>query len=337
MNTSSLLHLQPYRDVPSRRLILHADDFGMSQATNAGIIEGFLHGLLTSTSVLANGPACDDALSQWKQMQARLRCELAPSAPGRRLLRDPGTPFDLGVHLNLTQGRPLTGRAFPARLLGRDGNFPGVFALAPRLIGLQKATRRALFDELCAQVEKVLEQGVVPTHLNGHQYVELLPAVARLVPELLARYRMRIVRVAWEQGLTGTTLVAGRAPAQWGLAQVKRAFALPFLLRMRRAGALTPTAYCGTAHAGKIDLALVARFLRHARGNLVEIGLHPGCATRSDEAENAGAWHDPLASGRPRELEMLTSPELIKLLARSDVRLGRLNTAAPSLAKDAAA
>lgn len=307
----------------ARCVILHADDFGMNEAVNSGIIRGFTKGLLTSTSVLANAPACSSALAQWKEMQARLACEAPPSAPVRARLRDSLSRFDLGVHLNLTQGRPLTGRAFPRQLLDRDGRFPGIFALAARLAVRGRRWRGVLRDELGAQIETVLEHGLVPTHLNGHQYVELLPAIAALIPELLERYRIRVVRVAWEQGLTRTVLLTRRQPGPWALGQVKRLFAFPFLLRMNRTRALHPTDYFGTALAGRIDLATLQAFLAEARGPVVEIGLHPGCAALREPAE--AGWADPLAAGRPRELDLLASHELVDLLASSQVRLGRLH------------
>src|SRR5262245_65189623 len=91
-----------------RRLVLHADDFGMNEHVNAGILRGFTHGLLTSTSILANAPGCAAALAAWNGLEGRFLNDDLPSRDLRRKLADSPARFDLGIHLNLTQGRPLT-------------------------------------------------------------------------------------------------------------------------------------------------------------------------------------------------------------------------------------
>ena len=115
---------------PSPRLILHADDLGMNRAVTAGVLRGFQSGLLTSTSLLANAPGAPQALEQWKALLEEQRAGRLASAAGRKRLDDPLRPFDLGVHLNLTQGRPLSG-SYPGELLDAEGRFPGVFPCSP--------------------------------------------------------------------------------------------------------------------------------------------------------------------------------------------------------------
>ena len=65
--------------------------------------------------------------------RGRLQGSLASMARRQRL-QDPAQPFDLGIHLNLTQGRPLIGPRYPAELLDADGCFPGIFGLFRRLL-----------------------------------------------------------------------------------------------------------------------------------------------------------------------------------------------------------
>lgn len=320
------------------RLILHADDFGMSPAVNRGILAGFSEGLLTSTSLLANAPGFTEAIEGWNELQARHAHGQLPSQRARESLGDPARPFDLGVHLNLTQGRPLTGGAFPKALLDHDGCFLSVFRLLPRLIGAGRRHRAAIRDELCVQIDRVLESGIAPTHLNGHQYVEMLPVVADIVPELLDTYRIGAVRVAWEPHLTRTTLLRRFQPAPWGLAQVKRLFAFDFLVRVRKSSVRHPDRYFGTAHAGRIDVALIGDFLGAGSHGVTEIGIHPGTLpTAAELAATTPDWHDPLASDRPQELACLTSTGLVDLLASRHIELTRLAPAATAIMQDAAA
>src|SRR5438552_5645382 len=217
-----------------RSVVLHADDFGMNDSVNRGILRGFEEGLLTSASLLANAPACHAALAQWQDLQSRFRRDGLPSIAARRRLADSLAPFDLGIHLNLTQGRPLTHDGFPRQLLDRSGRFPGVFALAGKLLCSGSKFRNAIEQEFSAQIEVLLDRGIAPTHLNAHQYVEILPIVAAIIPRLLRRYAIPAVRVPLERRLTRNTLVRCFEPANWCLAQVKRVFAFHYFLAMRR-------------------------------------------------------------------------------------------------------
>jgi predicted glycoside hydrolase/deacetylase ChbG (UPF0249 family) len=321
----------------ARQLILHADDFGMSAAVNSGIVTGFSEGLLTSTSMLANAPAMEGACIAWRILErTRLAGKLASSAV-RNLLGDDGShPFDLGVHLNLTQGMPLTGSAYPAPLLDREGRFPGIFPLLARLLSGGTRYRLPIQRELEAQITRVAASGLSLTHLNGHQYVEMLPVVSGIVPELLQRFGISTIRVARERGLAATTLWHRFRPHHWGLAQVKRAFANRFARNMQRCGADYAEDYFGTAHAGTIDVKIVHRFLVASRARVVEIGLHPGAVGVIPDFHVEEGWSDPLAHLRPGELEMLCGPELPALLQGSNLRLGRLGRSTAHMLRRAA-
>lgn len=343
-------------DSTPSRLVLHADDLGMNRAVTEGVLRGFREGLLTSTSLLANAPDAGRALQQWKALLAEHAAGKLPSAAARARLDDPDRSFDLGVHLNLTQGRPLLA-SYPGELLDSHNRFPGVSALFVRLWRYGGKFQAAIRAELERQIQLVCDQGMQPTHLNGHQYIEMLPGVAPIMPELLGRFGIKTIRVAWEGSLWRSTVLCGQF-WKWPMARVKRAFAERFRARMDALGAAHPDMFFGTVHAGGIDLDLMRRFLTSgsvserqsvpcsgracprclpsdmagkparysdARCPLVEIGLHPG-ETAEDESpqERANGWHDPLAALRPKELQMLCSAELAAFMQSVGWRLGRL-------------
>lgn len=310
--------------MPRRILILHADDLGMNTAVDAGILQGFSQGLLTSTSILANGPHAIAALEDWRNL-CQQEGSQSSSAAVRRKLHDPGTPFDLGVHLNLTQGRPLTGERYPPALLDARGRFPGIGQVFRKLRTPRHPYGEAVRAELAAQVEFVLAEFDAITHLNGHQYIETLPGVAQFIPGLLQRYDIPAARIACEPALTRTLLWPRPQLMTWGLGMIKGWYARRFAALISGTSALAPDTYFGASHAGRISLAVVQQYLRHApRTGVVEIAWHPGM--RPDLASspsNDDGWHDPLASARPDELQVLTGTDLPDLLERGGWSLGR--------------
>ena len=182
--------------------------------------------------------------------------------------------------------------------------------------------------ELEEQVQFVCDHGLKPTHLNGHQYVEMLPEIRRLVPALLEKFRIPTVRVAFEPSLFRSTVLGRFQPWKWPLGRLKRCFATRLRTQMDRLGVAHPGAFYGTVHAGGIDMRTMRCFLSDARRFvLVEIGLHPGetpCALPAEQA--AGGWHDPLASTRCDELQLLVADDLAAFMEAQGLRLGRLSS-----------
>jgi chitin disaccharide deacetylase len=308
-----------------RRVILHADDLGMNRGVTDGIMQGFREGLLTSASLLSNAPDAQRALTLWKKLLDDQAEAQLPLHSRRSRLEDPFSRFDLGVHLNLTQGRPLTAKNYPCELLDDAGRFPGIFQLFSRLQRHGVRLCGKIQNELARQVEFIIDHGLQPTHLNGHQYIEMLPVVADFIPQLLSRYDIHVVRVAEERSLLRSALIRSRSPQAWIMARIKQFFAKRFHRRMEQLEVQYPGGFHGTAHAGKIDMPLIRLFLGGGEPGPVEICLHPALETEPDQnAENDDGWSDPLACDRPNELRLLTSGELAEFLETHHYGLGRL-------------
>lgn len=303
----------------------------MNGAVTAGILRGFTHGLLTSTSLLANAPDAQAAIREWRLLQGQHAAGRLASMDARRHLSEPHDAFELGIHLNLTQGRPLT-REYPAQLLDATGCFCGVGRVFRHLRRARPAFELALRGELAAQVEFLLDHGMRPTHLNGHQYIEMLPGLRSALRWLIGRYSINTVRVAREAGLVRTTLLEGFGAKSWGpnaknwsLAQVKRYYAGRLLRDVRDWNVAFPGAFFGTSHAGRVSLQHVRQYLDcGGHCGLLEIGVHPALGLSALQTDAEDGWADPLAAQRPKELEMLTSSDLVNLLLSRGVTLGRL-------------
>lgn len=309
-----------------RRVVFHADDFGMNTAVNLGILSAFRDGLLTSTSLLANGPAAETACQEWGRIIVEQASGPLLSSEKRSRVFEPPLPFDLGIHLNLTQGFPLTKERFPAEMLGINGNFPGIGKLFARLNRANSEQLHAVESELYAQVAWMCDHGLRPTHLNGHQYIEMIPQVSQMIPGILRHFSIGTVRVALERGLVRTLLFRGDV-AGWGLAQVKRHYAKAFRRHMLRANASFTEHFYGTSHAGRIDRRLISQFLSQSKqAGTTEIGVHPAVRLTAENLPASDPWFDPLAKSRPMELEWLCDDNLVDELSARGLGLGRLGS-----------
>jgi len=145
-----------------KRLVVNADDFGLTEGTNQGILEAHERGILTSTTLMANATAFDSAV------------ELARRSPR----------LGVGVHLSLTGDRPVCDPTAVPSVVGDDGRFfRGPVELAQRMFA-HKVHLAEVERELAAQIEKARRAGIEVTHLDGHKHVHMLPGVFPIVVRL---------------------------------------------------------------------------------------------------------------------------------------------------------
>ncbi|GDX82526.1 hypothetical protein LBMAG42_43370 [Deltaproteobacteria bacterium] len=177
-------------------ILIHADDLGMSTAVNAAILGALADGTVTSTSVLATGPAFADAVTQLPAQAC------------------------LGVHLDLTGFPSITGAPELAGLASiaaaRSAELPAAIA---RLL---REHPSMILDEWRAQVGRVREAGQEVTHLDSHQHVHWMPALWPTLKNLMVETGIRAVRGvgAWRPELSRLRALPQAARA----ARFKRAF-----------------------------------------------------------------------------------------------------------------
>jgi len=135
-----------------KKLIINADDYGVSEDINSGIIQCYKHGAVTDMSLLAVGEAFNHA------------CGMAKKEGIKKI----------GIHLALTgRFRPAQEPERVATLVTKDGLFPGGFIglFAGLLLGI--INKEEIYNELKGQIRKVKEEGFIITHVDSHQHVHI--------------------------------------------------------------------------------------------------------------------------------------------------------------------
>ena len=283
-----------------KNLIVNADDLGWTEGVNRGIAEAHRNGIVTSASLLANGAAFASGV------------ELARSTLG----------LGVGVHLNLSDGEPVAPRELVATLVNDKGEFAG----GPEALLLRIAKRDVNLSEVEqeweAQIERVKEAGIQPTHLDGHKHVHMLPGLFEVALRLAKRYGIGAIRVAHEASSLRSALSAGDEPhASVVLMQGVQARGLKLLARdareqAERAGISTADYFCGIAQTGEMTKEGVARFLRSLPEGTTELMSHPGYADQ--DLQNSATR---LQGSRQTELSILTDVEIRNLVASQGIRL----------------
>jgi predicted glycoside hydrolase/deacetylase ChbG (UPF0249 family) len=157
----------------SIRIVVNADDLGISEEVNEAIFRRLENRTVTSTTILSNGPFTAQAL--------------------KRVYRFPECSF--GVHLNLTEFKPLNASSQVAlsEILDEQGHFNGN---AIREIKIGVRILRDIYREWCEQIENVIRMGAQPSHLDGHHHVHTIPQMLPVLALLRRRYKINRIRIS---------------------------------------------------------------------------------------------------------------------------------------------
>jgi predicted glycoside hydrolase/deacetylase ChbG (UPF0249 family) len=264
----------------SIRLIVNADDFGFTRDVNEGIVEAHRRGILTATTLMANGAAFDDAV------------RLAKSWP----------TLDVGCHLVLVQGRSV---ANPSREL------PATLGELARALVRGKLP---IYDELLAQVRRIVRAGIRPTHIDTHKHTHLLPPVLEAIAKLAQQFSIPWVRRPFDFGIDSGARIT-RSAVALGMRVTRPGFA-------RALGDLKTTDhFTGFQVTGTLRQTNLISTLERIPAGLTEFMCHPGKCTAELQASATR-----LKESRELELKALTSPEVRAVIDRRGIRLVNYRT-----------
>jgi len=266
-------------DKHMKRLIINADDLGICRSTNRAIAEAFRHGVLTSTSLMANGPAFEDALEH--------------------VVR-PNPELGVGLHVCLTNARSLLPRKEIPLLVDDRGRFRhGFLSLYQLTLTRPKAAAEQIGRELSAQFERLMAAGVSIDHVDGHRHVHMIPAVFRTVTRLARRYRRPGIRISHEPyPRLQRLLQPSRLPLLLTNLPKKLVLSTLAAWSCRHADGLqAPDRVFGILDSGRMDFTALQAAIASASDGLTEIITHPG-----------GQYPDLDPAADPMESRFLGSP-----------------------------
>jgi len=258
-----------------RKLVVNADDFGFTRDVNQGIVEAHRNGILTATTLMAAG-AFDPAAFD----------------DAVRLARETPT-LDIGCHLVLVGAAP----------------FPLTVAQLVRAVALQQIR---IYDELSAQVRRVLDAGIRPTHLDTHKHTHLLPPVLDAVARISEEFKIPWVRRPFDFPFTPEGISAAKRAVTKAMTVVRKRS----LRVLAEHGCRSTDHFAGFQITGRYDAGGLVKLLRALPEGSTELMTHPGKLGAS--LRNAPTR---LKESREQELRALTAPEVRACLGERGIQL----------------
>jgi predicted glycoside hydrolase/deacetylase ChbG (UPF0249 family) len=288
-----------------RRLIVNADDFGLTAGINRAISEAHRQGIVTSTTVMANARAFAGA------------SELARSASSEHKL-------SIGCHVVLMDGEPLLpADKVPTLLEPANNNGARRFrdSLNDFVIASfrNKLNPEEIEGEASAQIGRLQSSGIQPTHFDTHKHAHMFPAVLRPLLRAAKSRGVGAVRNPFGQvwPLPLSNLLRTRQVwTRFAQLNVLRKLAGPFRNEVAAHGLRTTEGSLGVLATGSLDLKLFTTMIDNMPEGTWEFVCHPGY----NDAELDGV-RTRLRQSREQELQLLTSPEAKELLHRREIEL----------------
>jgi hopanoid biosynthesis associated protein HpnK len=272
-----------------KRLIVNADDFGLSPEVNAGIMRAHRDGILRGASLMVAEPA---------------------ALPAAELARD-NPALDVGLHAVVCRGRST----LDASRLGAAVNASGEFMDSPVAAGMRyffdRSMRAAMTDELRAQVERHLELVGYLNHIDGHLNFHVHPLFADILVKLAVEYKVPCIRLPRERVMTTLRLRQDNAMRKLVESVIFRTLSRRTSRMMAERGLTSTDALFGLHQSGHLSEDYVVGVIDRIRDGTTELYFHPA-------ADVGGV---PPSAAAQLEVEILTGPRVRDAIARNRIEL----------------
>ena len=283
------------------RLIVNADDFGLTSGVNRGIAEAHAKGIVTSSTLMANGPTFSQAI------------EIARALPD----------LAIGCHVTLVDGTPLTGPEKVSSLLSnrrnsglQDARFRTAFGSFAIASALGKLSAEEIEAEAIAQIRKLQNSGIQVSHFDTHKHVHLFPKV--LAPILRAAKACGVPAVRNPFGPVRILHLRAQPASwkRWTQVGILNSLSGKFSRAVAKSGLRTTDGTIGVVGTGSMTAELFQLLLKTIPAGTWEFVCHPGYL--DDDLRATGTR---LLASRETELQMLTAPSMREFLQCHDIVL----------------
>ena len=274
-----------------KQLIINADDFGLHETVNLGIIHGHTAGFITSTTIMASGRAFEHAI-----MLAKANKQLG-----------------IGVHLTLV-GEKSVCPADEVKSLVDDAGYlaPGYPRFLLRYLGgsIRLADIRR---ELTAQVQKVVDSGIHITHLDSHQHMHIVPGIIQITMDIAQKFGIKAVRIPAEPYFFtgGYPCTPMRIVARTGLTFLAQLAGI----KIKQNNLLKTDHFFGMLAGGNMQEEFLSKIIEKLPEGITEIMMHPG--TDNELLNKSYHWN---YHGQ-EELAAVTSDNMRHRLADRNIKL----------------
>jgi predicted glycoside hydrolase/deacetylase ChbG (UPF0249 family) len=305
-----------------RRLIINADDFGLTSGVNQAVAEAHLSGTVTSTTLMANGRAFDHAVTTVRELPK----------------------LSVGCHVVLVDGNPV---ARPERVrsllapIGRESlPFPPLRSGAVRTVAATAGSPRRFYEgfgqiatrslrgklksdqmeeEVAAQIQRLQHVGITVTHVDAHKHTHMLPQVADAIMSAASACGVRAIRNPFVPIRPIIFAHVMRRPKLWkrySEVTLLRNYHHGFRERLRRHNMVTPDGSFGVVVTGALDMDLFRAVIGCIPDGTWEFVCHPGY-----NDEELSHVKTRLRGSRETELAVLKSPDAHQILADHNIEL----------------
>jgi predicted glycoside hydrolase/deacetylase ChbG (UPF0249 family) len=236
-----------------RRLIINADDFGLTEGVNQSILELASHGALTSTTLMATGRALEHAIAEAH----------AHSTLG------------IGCHVVFVDGQPTAAPGQIPSLLASDGQFRPTLGTFVGDLLLGRIREQEMEAEACAQIQRLQQAGITVTHVDTHKHTHMFPAVLRPLLRAAQQCGVRAIRNPFEP--EWAIRATPGAPALRRLeVRILRSQRAAFRRLVRQAGLATTDGAIGVLATGTLNTQSLTQLAAAIPDGTWELVCHPG-------------------------------------------------------------
>jgi hopanoid biosynthesis associated protein HpnK len=276
-----------------RRLIVNADDFGLTSGVNRGIIEAHRHGIVTSATLMACGSAFPGAVNLARETSS----------------------LSVGCHVLLVDAAPLLELQQVSTLAYSGSAGPqfrdSIVDFAWRAIA-RRMDENQIEAEITQQIRKLQSAGIEVSHLDSHKHTHMFPVVFRPMLRAAKKCGIRAVRNPFEPLL----FASGRLWKRHFQVRVLRSLRRGFRRALSEAGISTPDGCIGIIATGGLTLNTFRALMESLPEGTWEFVSHPGYNDADLEKVKTRLRHS-----RVKELAILTDPAVKDLLRRESIQL----------------